>query len=277
MKKFGSRLSVVLGLILFMSLCVFWTNSFASSTIESISTPYKSVSAIKAGSIVSLDTSGQDKIVVASTANQQYLVGVAVGNQQSLFAVNDSSSTTQVISEGLAQTLVSTMNGPVSIGSQITVSPLSGIGANAISGSRIVGIAETAFSSSSVGAVSENIYDNSNHAHKIYIGYIPVLISVGNNVNNVANGGLLNSIHNFASSVAGHTISTVSLLLVFIVIIVALVSIIILIYSAISGGLISIGRNPLAKSSILAAIGQIFVMVIIIAATSVAIIYFILY
>ena len=276
MSKILSRLSTFLVLILLFLFTSSWTSCLASA-IQSISAPYKSVTAIKDGSIVSLDTSTQDKIVVANTTNQQYLVGVVVSNQQSLLAVNVSNNTTQVISEGLAQTLVSTINGNISIGSQITVSPLSGIGAKAIPGNRIVGIAEATFNSSTHGAMSENIYDTSDHSHKIYIGYMPVLISVGNNVNDVASGGLLNSLHNFASSVAGHAISTVSLLLICLVIIVALVLIIILIYSAISGGLISIGRNPLAKSSILVAIGQIFAMVVIIAATAVAIVYFILY
>ncbi len=276
MSKLAGRLSFFLVLISLFSFSLSLNSCFAAA-IESISTPYQSVYPIKAGSIVSLDTSAQNKIIAGNTANQQYLVGVVVGNQQSLLAVNDSNNTTQVISEGIAETLVSTMNGPISIGSQITVSPLSGIGAKAISGSRIVGIAEAVFNSSTTGVASENIYDTSNNIHKIYVGYIPVLISVGNNINNIAGGGLLSSLHNFASGIVGHSIPTASLLLVCIIIVIALISIIILIYSAISGGIVSIGRNPLAKSSILVAMGQIFAMVIVIAATTVAIVYFILY
>ena len=263
---------LVLAIISFF--CVFCIS--VSAAPQSISIGYKTVTTIKTGSIVSLDTSTQGEIIPANTINEQHLVGVTISEQQSLLAVNDATDTTQVVSEGVAETLVSTVNGSISIGSQIGVSPLSGVGARAIAGSKVVGTAESSFSSSTSGAISENIYDISGNKHKIYIGYVLVLIAVGSANNNIVNTGFLNSLHNFVSNITGHTVSTTGLLLVFVIVIVAFISIVVLIYSAISGGLVSIGRNPLAKTSILTSLIQIFAMVLIIAAVSVTIIYFIL-
>jgi hypothetical protein len=253
------------------------TRSVVRVHIGSSPNPYKTTTTIKPGSVVSLDTTAQNQVVAANTNNQQRLVGVTVNNQQSLLAVNDASNTTQVVSNGVAETLVSTINGPILIGSQVSVSPLSGVGENDSSGSRVVGIAEAAFNSSTSGAISQNIYDTSHHLHTIYVGYIPVLIAVNSNTTNNQSGGFINSFRSLLSNFAGHTISNTSLLLISIITFIALVTIIILVYGAITGGLISLGRNPLAKGSILASVGQIFLMVLVIAAISITIIYFILH
>jgi hypothetical protein len=264
--------------ILFVSAVCFFVSSINCLAItESISNPYQTATAIKPGSIVSLVSTKQNEIVAANTTNESKLIGVTVNNQQSLLAVNDASNTTQVISNGIADTLVSTMNGSISIGSQIAVSPLSGVGENAGSGSRVVGIAEAAFNSSTAGSVTQSIYDTNKHQHKIYVGYIPILIAVSSNTSTTDNGSFINSLHNLVNNLSGRTISNTSLLLICIIIVVAFIAIIVLIYGAITGGLISIGRNPLAKSSILSSLGQIFFMVLIIAVTSIIIIYFILH
>jgi len=266
---------IILTLVIMVSFLISAVNGYAIT--ESISNAYKAATSIKSGSIVSLDSTKQNEVVAANTNNQQRLVGVTVSSQQSLLAVNDVSSTTQVVSSGIADTLVSTINGSISIGTQIAVSPLSGVGENANSDGKIVGIAEASFNSSTSGAVAQNVYDTNKQLHKIYVGYVPVLIAISNNPSTTANSGFINSFRNLVSNIAGHTISNTSLLLVSIITIIAVISIIVLIYGAITGGLISIGRNPLARGSILASLGQIFLMVLTIAIISIIIIYFILH
>jgi hypothetical protein len=275
MYKQDSKYRIIIVLIIAVCFSISTLNCFAIT--ESISNPYKTTTNIKPGSIVSLDIYQQNEVVAANTTNEQRLVGVTVSNQQSLLAVNNASNTTQVVSNGISNTLVSTINGPISIGSQIAVSPLSGVGDNASVGSKIVGIAEAPFNSSTPGAISQNIYDSSKHLHKIYVGYTPVLIAINGNINTTSNGGFIDNLRNLVSDIAGHTISNTSLILICTITFITLVAIIVLIYGAITGGLISIGRNPLARGSILVSIGQIFLMVLIIAAISVTIIYFILH
>jgi hypothetical protein len=275
MYKRDSKYRIIIVLVIAVCFSISTLNCFAIT--ESISNPYKTKTDIKPGSIVSLDIYQQNEVVAANTTNEQRLVGVTVSNQQSLLAVNNASNTTQVVSYGISDTLVSTINGPISIGSQIAVSPLSGIGDNASVGSKIIGIAEAPFNSSTPGAISQNIYDSSKHLHKIYVGYTPVLISINGNISTTSNGGFIDSLRNLVSDIAGHTISNTSLVLICTITFITLVTIIVLIYGAITGGLISIGRNPLARGSILVSIGQIFLMVLIIAAISITIIYFILH
>ncbi len=270
-----SQYPTIILLAIVVSFFIFSVNSLAIT--ESISNPYKTATTLKPGSVVSLDTTTLDEVVLANTSNGQRLVGVTVNNQQSLLAVNDASNTTQVVSNGITETLVSTINGPISLGSQVSVSPLSGVAESDSSGSRVVGIAEAAFNSSTSGAVSENVYDTNKHLHTIYVGYIPVLIAVNSNATTNESGGFINSFRSLLSNIAGHTVSNTVLVLISVISFVAFLSIIVLIYGAITGGLISLGRNPLAKGSILSSVGQIFLMVLVIAAVSVGIIYFILH
>jgi hypothetical protein len=275
MHKQASKYSIIITLVISISFLASSLNCFAVN--ESISNPYKTATNLKLGSIVSLDTAEQNEVVEANTSNEQRLVGVTVNGAQSLLAVNDATNTTQVVSSGIAETLVSTMDGPIVIGTQIAVSPISGVGAKASASSKILGIAEASFNYSTSGAISQNIYDTSHHLHKIYIGYIPVLIAVNNNTNSTTNSGFINSLRNLVTTISGHSVSNISLAIVCAIVLIAFFSIIVLVYGAITGGLISIGRNPLARNSIFGSLAQIFVMVLIIAATSVAIIYFILH
>jgi len=275
MYKKTSRYPIIILLAIVVSFFISSVSGLAIT--ESISNPYKTVTSIKPGSVVSLDTTTQGEVVPANTSNGQRLVGVTVSNKQSLLAVNGASNTTQVVSNGITETLVSTINGSISLGSQVSVSPLSGVAEDASSGGRVVGIAEASFNSSTSGAVSQNVYDTNKHLHTIYVGYIPVLIAVNSDNTTNESGGFINSFRSLISNIAGHTVSNTVLLLISIISFVAFLSIIVLIYGAITGGLISLGRNPLAKGSILASVGQIFLMVFIIAAISVAIIYFILH
>ena len=260
-----------------IAVCFLLSSANVFALTESISNPYKTATTIKVGSVVSLSTTEQNEVVPANTTNGQRLVGVTVTNQQSVLAVNDANNTTQVVSSGVAETLVSTINGSISIGSQVSVSPLSGVAEGDDPGERVVGIAEAAFNSSTSGAVSQSVYDTGHHLHTIYVGYIPVLIAVNSDTTNNSNGGFINSYRSLLSNFAGRTVSNTVLLLVALISVITLVTIIVLIYGAITAGLISLGRNPLAKGSILASVGQIFLMVLVVAAISITIIYFILH
>src|SRR5580658_8665210 len=108
----------------------------ASAASANISHSYSDTSAIPNGSIVSLDSSNPGYVQLANTNNASRLLGVALNSKDSLLAVDPTSAThtVQIATSGSVNTLVSTVNGNIAVGDQISTSPFNGIGMHTIAG-----------------------------------------------------------------------------------------------------------------------------------------------
>ncbi|HEX4774985.1 MAG TPA: hypothetical protein VH234_05720 [Candidatus Saccharimonadales bacterium] len=213
-----------------------------------ISHAYHTTSSIPDGSIVSLDPQKTDYVVPSNGDNESRLLGVAVASDDSLLAVDAGSGTTQVATTGTVSVLVSTLNGDLAVGDQVAASPFNGIGMKALPGSRYIGLAQTSFSATSGGGVARQVTDKSGKSHQVWLGYVRLAIDIG--TNNSGSGTSLNSLQRLAKSLTGHVVSTARVVISVVVTLVAILSLSVLIYSSIYGGIVSIGRNPLAKYSI---------------------------
>jgi len=234
-------------------------------------------SSIVPGSLVSAEGNGADTITLANTANSQQLVGVAVPTDQSLLAIDVAANKVQVAVSGATNVLVSTLGGDIKTGDQIAVSPIGGVGMKAGNGMRTVGIAQSDFTSTSAGTATREVADKAGAIKKIYVGLVPVAIVIGYATpQSGAEQGFLGQVGTFASVVAGHSVSTTQSIFSFLVALVAIVALVTLIYGAIHGSLISIGRNPLSRISIYRTLLQIVAMSLLIAVTAIVIVYLIL-
>jgi hypothetical protein len=176
----------------------------AGASSANISHSYHSGEAVQDGSLVSLDAQGSSDVQPADTTNQARLFGVAVKSDDSLLAVNAGAENVQVATSGTASVLVSTLNGPIKIGDQVSAS----------------------------------------------VGYVRVNIGLGT-VAISSSGEKVTGVQKFAKSLTGHTVSTVRVVIAMILALIAFLALVTLIYASIYGGIVSIGRNPLAKYSIL--------------------------
>lgn len=241
---------------------------FASSA--NISHSYKTSGNIPAGSLVSLNSKESGTIELTDPSNASRLVGVAVQTDESLLAVDASNLTTQVANSGTVEALVSTANGDIVVGEQIGVSPFKGIGMRAQDGTRIVGLAQSEFNSGSKGAVTRNIKDKSGKTQKVTVGFVRVSIAIGTATSGKAN---LNGIQKLAQDIAGHPVSTARIVLSAAIAIIALAALITLIYGAIYGSIIAVGRNPLAKFAIFRTLTSVMFMALSTAAVALVTIY----
>ena len=164
---------------------------------------------------------------------------------QSLIEVNPSVNTVQVATQGSVYVLVSDVNGGISVGNQIGVSPFYGVGMKASVGSTVIGVAQSSFNSSS-SAKKMIVYTKSNKKEIINVGYIKVLILLGQ----AKSPSVITGLQNFTEAITGKPISTIRVIASFVVAILGLVSIITIVYASIDGTIISIGRNPLAKNNV---------------------------
>jgi hypothetical protein len=222
----------------------------AGASSANISHSYHSGEAVQDGSLVSLDAQGSSDVQPADTTNQTRLFGVAVKSDDSLLAVNAGAENVQVATSGTASVLVSTLNGPIKIGDQVSASPFKGIGAKAQPGDRVIGLAQTDFDGTQSGSIKQTVTDTKGRKQQVSVGYVRVNIGLGT-VAISSSGEKVTGVQKFAKSLTGHTVSTVRVVIAMILALIAFLALVTLIYASIYGGIVSIGRNPLAKYSIL--------------------------
>lgn len=245
-----------------------------SASSPNISHSYRTSKQIAEGSLVSISHSKQNYIEDANTSNGDRLVGVTVKSDDSLLAFDPDNAKAQVATNGTVNTLVSDLNGDIKVGDQISVSPFNGIGMKAELGTNVVGLAQTTFNKSSPEATSRTVKDKNGVSKEIHVGYVRLSIAVGETVstNNPQPNGLQKLVH----SLTGRTLSTWRIVLSIAIGIVTAIAIITLIYASIYGGIISIGRNPLAKSIIFRALSSVLSMSIVVALIGGLLIYLLL-
>lgn len=247
----------------------------AGASSANISHSYESTVNISTGSIVSLDPTSGDFVEAASVENGLRLVGVAVGANDSLLAVDETVGRVQVATSGNAKTLVSTLNGDIKVGDQIAVSPFKGVGMKALDGSRVIGLARSEFNDNSQDASSQEVTDKDGAKKQVSVGFVNVSIAVGVN-NNGNTQDKSSTLQKIGRSITGHTVSTIRVLMSIAVATVTIMALVTLVYASIYGGIISIGRNPLAKYAVFRTVGAVMAMVVVTAIIAGITIFFLL-
>jgi hypothetical protein len=223
------------------------------------------------GNLVSISDSDPNTVVAATFSNVAALYGVVT---------QVGSGTVQVADTEVATTLVSISNGNISIGDPITVSGLQGVGQKATTSTRIVGYAQADFTAKTKGATSQDFKDKSGKSHKIVYGSIPVLLGVGSYLAPAPPPGSENTgvppvIQNFFNSLAGHQVDSTRVVLSLFLMIVVVVVVGVLVSTSVRRSLTAIGRNPLARRSVLRGLSQVVVVALALVAAAMGGVYFI--
>jgi hypothetical protein len=263
-------------LILAGALCflVLLGLSSVGASSPNISHAYSTAKPIKDGSIVSISTQKRNYVEAANTGNGTRLIGVTLKSGDSILAFDPDSAKVQVATSGTVNTLVSDINGDIKVGDQISVSPFNGIGMKSELGTYVIGVAQTPFNSKSEGATTSKVKDRTGEQKDVSIGYVRLSIVVGEVVN--SNGKQPNGLQKLVKTLSGRTISTWRIIVSMAIGLITAIAIITLIYASIYGGIISIGRNPLAKSIIFRALSSVLSMSILVALIGGALIYLLL-
>jgi len=260
--RYSQTSSKVISLWL-LACAVFITCSlFAFLTVSSLaassdfSKPFYSISPteLPAGSLVSLKQKNSKEIVLAnSRLRNSTPIGIVVDGKDSLIAIDSKK----------ANALVTNLRGDIEAGDYIADSVVSGVGAKAELGDRIVGVALERFSiaGESFGKYI-TIDSSSGKKEKILIGSIPILVSpsiVSNSLQKKV--GFLEKV---AFQMAGKQVSTVRIILSGVIILVAIVSLLVMIFSSVKTSITAVSRNPLAKVTIFEALAQVMVMIVLV-------------
>lgn len=261
-------LLVVIGLLLIGIVAPVGASS------PNISHAYQTTNSIANGNLVSFVAGRSNFVELANTANGDRLVGVAVISKDSLVAIGAGANKVQVATSGTTVALASTVNGDINVGDQVAVSPFSGFGMKAGPGSRIIGVAQSKLSGGADGVQAREVTNEKGQKQSVAFGSVRVLVNVGSST--TSGGQNLGALQRFVRSLTGRTVSTLRIVISLVIALVSLAALITLVYGSIYGSIIAVGRNPLARKSILKTLVAVMAMALLIGIVASLAIFFLL-
>ncbi len=251
---------------------------FSGNAMASLSQGFATSSTIATGSLVSLDAKVSGSVVAADVTNSSRLFGVAIPPTSASISLSGANNQgqIQVATSGTATVLVSTANGAIKVGDFVAASTIGGVGQKAIGSVRVIGTAQADFDGSGENVAKRTI-DIDGKPTEVSIGQIPIEISVSTYTKDDNQSFKVPSwAQGLSNTLAGKSVDPIRILVAGLVLIIAIISITVLLYSAVRNSIISIGRNPLSKRSVLAGLFQVLLICLVILIAAVAVIYFVI-
>lgn len=265
--KKTSSLLLALGLLLLVP---------AGALAAAFAQGYLSEQEIPPGTLVQLE-GGSGRVKPAEQDQSDDLIGVTVSDQQALVTSRSTEDTVQVVTSGLAAAAVSDVNGEINTGDRVAVSPLNGVGQKATASGKVLGIARGDWKDYAKDATESEVTDSKGSKVKIRLASMPVEVNpVYFDSGDVQSKLVPKAFQKVFETVAGKPVSGAKALLVMVMFLASLVFISILLGGAVRSSLISIGRNPLAKTAVYKGLWQIILIALGVLALSMAIIYIVL-
>lgn len=203
---------------------------------------------VRSGMLVSL-TQNTEVVEPSSDKNMQTLLGVIGSAQTDLDVTKDQVS---VQTDGVVDTLVTTVSGDIKVGDHIGPSSIVGLGAKVSDSGWAVGIAQESLDATSKGAVKSTVTDSSGAKHEVYVATIPVSVHVVyyNAKQQPINQAIPDRIQSLANTIAGKRVSQVAIIFGSLLLIAGFAAAGVIINAAVKNGLQSIARQPLARQEI---------------------------
>lgn len=208
---------------------------------------------LAAGTVVSLNKN-PEVVTPTTKENLESLIGVVVSSDSSVFSTAESAEQALVATSGTANVFVSNAEGDIKVGDRITVGALAGVGVKAKNSARILGVAQGSFDKSTAGAQKDTVTDTGGGKHDIYVGQVPVLIGVTYYTALAGEAGkssfLPAALQDVANVVAGKVVSPFAVIVSLVILLITFGVSSMMLNGAVRGGMVSIGRNPLAKKDV---------------------------
>lgn len=234
-----------------------------ASAQPAVTQTYTSDTTIQQGMIVQLDPNDASKIKPATQKSLSKILGIVVAPNDAPVALTKNNGKTQlyVANFGQYKVLVSDQNGQIRRGDYINMSSLAGIGMKADNTQNIVvGKALASFNGQTDAQSTETLKNNLGRNLAVHIGTIPVDINIGRNpllINPQAN--LPGFLEKASQGIADKPVSAARVYLSLAVLVATTILAGSVLYAGIRSGMIAMGRNPLAKRSIIRNLLQVVI------------------
>ena len=214
---------------------------------------------LERGMIVRLKKDDSTKVSSLVYEEMEDMYGVVVDSNDAPVTLSTEGQEVFVATGGRFDVLVSSQNGEIKAGDYLSVSSLNGIGMKANTAeSHVVGRALSDFSGTEAVLGTAEIKDTTDTARTVNMARVSADISVSRNPNyGPPDSGLPEALRKAAESVAGKQVNASRVYLAIIVFIICTIVSGTLMYGGVRSGIISIGRNPLSKKSIIRGMLQV--------------------
>lgn len=228
---------------------------------QSVTQGYASDEPLERGMLVSLRDGDGSRIDPAEFANALRLHGVVVNPNDAPVTLSAESQKTFVATVGRYDVLVSNEKGNIKQGDYIGVSSIKGIGTKVDDkSSMVIGKALADFDGKSGSLSSTDLKDNGGITTKVGIARIAVDIGIGANpLAKPEDVNLPGFLKKASESIANKRVSTVRVYLSLAILMASVAIAGSMLYAGVRSSMISIGRNPLSKQSIIRSLMQIIV------------------
>lgn len=267
----------------FGSLAVLAVFSGGSILAQAVTHAYKTDSTLQRGMIVRLAEKDNTKVEAVKSEDITKMEGVVVAANDSPVTLSSQDQTTQqvfVATTGRYFVLVSNQNGAIKKDDYITISSLAGVGMKADGKqSRIIGKALSGFDGKSNVSGQTTVKNSDKKDIPIALGLLAVDINVGRNpieqtAESIVPG--LEVLQKAAGTIADKPVAPAQIYLGLVALIVTAIVAGSILYAGVRTSMVAIGRNPLAKSSVMRNLLQVVVTSIIILIIGVTAVYLIL-
>ncbi len=233
-------------------------SAFAASTDTGVVRSYGADTSVRQGMIVRLTPSNPSNVEPLSSDAVGDMFGVAISPTDAPITVSGASaSQVYVATSGQYNVLVSTENGVVHAGDYISISSLNGIGMKSQDAQTVV-LGRAAADLTQASIVQSNVaIKTGSGTETVAIGSVPVAVAISSNPRAAyAEGILPGFLQAVSQDIAQKPVPASRVYLSLGVLLLAGFIAASVLYSGIRGGIVSIGRNPLARHAILGGIYQ---------------------
>lgn len=239
---------------------------------------YDSLTPVRVGTVVSLARSGSNQIENTTEANDSRVLGVVAGATDSIIDLQPKGSNIKVAVSGETEILVTDSGGEIKQGDSLVISPLSGIAMKDNSdakATKYLGVAKESFSSKSAGAQQISVELTGGSKKTVAIGKIraSVILSERQAGKGPQNRNFLTSI---GERIAGKPVSSLRVVASAAVMVSTLSITGFMLNASIKGSFVSLGRNPLARVSIITNLMRVIVIALVLFGAGLTASYFVL-
>lgn len=230
---------------------------------------YNAEGELPQGVIVSMSEEGGPRYVVpANSGNANRLFGVvSLEEDASVYfsrGDGDEDSEVAVATSGDVYALVSDLNGDINAGDRIAPSDVEGVGAKAISTGFVIGVAQESFSGDGAEDAIRIEVETPQGPRDVFVGKILITAGVDTYRSSDQDKDIFDTLQGTAEVIAGRPVSLARALIAFGILIATLLVVAIVLGSTIQGSMVSLGRNPLAKKTIISSMVRVILFGIVV-------------
>ena len=250
------RIVASIGLIL-----LFFVSISHPLAAQSVTQGYGTEETLQRGMLVSLKDGDATRVEPADLENVKRLHGIVVNPNDAPVTLSTETEKTFVATIGRYEGLVSDENGTIKQGDYISVSKVRGIGMKAdTKANNVIGKALADFDGKSGVLSTTDLKDNGGVVQKVNIGRIALDIGIGANpLAKPEQVNLPGFLQKATETIAKKSVSPVRVYLSLVILAAAVAIAGSMLYAGVRSSMISIGRNPLSKQSIMRSLIQVII------------------